>query len=115
MSRSECLEFDQDTESELLSLVQNLIAQAGSVERLVECHYWSQEPGLMELIRAFLAMPAEVQTALRAFFAAAVARSSVTASIDDAAGALILRAPEAAPVLTALLGRTGSMPTGYLQ
>jgi hypothetical protein len=115
MSRSECLEFDQDTQSELLSLVQNLIAQAGGVERLVECYYWSQEPGLVEFIRAFLAMPAEVQTALRAFFAAAVARSSVAASIDDAAGALILRAPEAATVLTALFGRTGSTPTRYLQ
>jgi hypothetical protein len=114
MSRSECLEFDQDTQSELLSLVQNLIAQAGGVERLVECYYWSQEPGLVELIRAFLAMPAEVQTALRAFFAAAVARSSVTASVDTD-GALILRAPEAAPVLTALFGRTGSTPTRYVQ
>ena len=114
MSRSECLEFDQDTQSELLSLVQNLIAQAGGVERLVECYYWSQEPGLVEFIRAFLAMPTEVQTALRAFFAAAVARSSVTASVDTA-GALILRAPEAAPVLTALFGRTGSTPTRYVQ
>lgn len=114
MSRSERLEFDQDTQSELLSLVQNLIAQAGGVERLVECYYWSQEPGLVELIRAFLATPAEVQTALRAFFAAAVARKSITASVD-AAGALVLRAPEAAIVLTALLGRTGSTPTRYVQ
>jgi hypothetical protein len=114
MSHSECLELDQDSQSELLSLVQNLIAEAGSVERLVECHYWSQEPGLVELIRAFLATPAEVQTALRAFFAAAVARKSVTASVDTS-GALILRAPEAAPVLTALFGRTGSTLTRYVQ
>jgi hypothetical protein len=114
MSRSEYPELDQDAQSELLSLVQNLIAQAGSAERLIECHYWSQEPGLVELIRAFLAVPAEVQTALRAFFAAAVARTSVTASVD-AAGALILRAPEAAPVLAALFGRAGSTPTRYVQ
>ena len=114
MNRSECVEFNRDTQSELLSLVQNLIAQAGGVERLVECYYWSQEPGLMEFIRAFLAMPAETQTALRAFFAAAVARNSVTASVD-AGGALILRAPEAATVLTALFGHPRSTPTRYVQ
>ncbi|MEZ5890314.1 MAG: hypothetical protein R3D52_08660 [Xanthobacteraceae bacterium] len=114
MSSTGCLELDQDRQSELLSLVQNLIAEAGSVERLVECHYWSQEPGLVELIRAFLATPAEVQTALRAFFAAAVARYSVTASID-ADGALILRSPEAAPILAALFGRAGSKLTRLVQ
>jgi len=68
---------------------------------------------LVELIRAFLARPAEAQIAMRAFFAAAVMRSSITASID-ASGALILRAPEAAPVLAALSGRTRSEPSHFL-
>ena len=103
MSCSERVECDQELQSDLVSVVQSLIAQAGNSARMLECYYWTQEPGLLELIRAFLAMPIEAQTALRAFFAAAVVRSSITASIDGA-GTLTLRSPEAAAVLAALFG-----------
>jgi hypothetical protein len=75
MSSSERVECDQ----ELVSVVQSLIAQAGNSARMLECYYWTQEPGLLELIRAFLAMPIEAQTALRAFLAAAVVRSRLAA------------------------------------
>jgi len=114
MSCGEHVERDEELGADLGDVVQSLIAQAGNNERLLECCYWTQEPGLLEMIRAFLAMPAETQTALRAFFAAAVARNSVTASVD-AGGALILRAPEAATVLTALFGPPRSTPTRYVQ
>jgi hypothetical protein len=112
-SIGEDVEFSHDNQTDLLVTVQNLIAQASDIERLLECYYWCEEPGLVELIRAFLATPAEAQTAVRAFFAAAVMRSSITASID-ASGALILRAPEAAAVLAALFGRTQSEPSHFL-
>lgn len=102
-SIGESVEFEHDNQPDLLVLVQNLIAEASNIERLLESYYWSEEPGLLELVRAFLALPAETQTAVRAFFAAAVMRSSITASID-ASGALILRAPEAAAVLVNLFG-----------
>lgn len=85
--------------SNLADALQTLIAQAGDPARILECHYWSQEPGLVEFVRAFLAMPADVRTALRAFFAAAVVRDSITARVD-ATGTLSLRSPEAADVLT---------------
>jgi hypothetical protein len=83
--------------------VQSLIAEAGNSARLLECYYWNQEPGLLEMIRAFLAMPIEAQTVLRAFFAAAVVPRSITASLD-ATGTLTLCSPEAAPVLATLFG-----------
>ena len=67
----------------------NSVERADSA-RMLECYYWTQEPGLPELIRAFLDMPIEAQTALRAFLAAAVVRSSITASVD-ATGTLTLR------------------------
>jgi hypothetical protein len=102
-STDESVEFDRDNQPDLLVLVQNLIAEASDIPRLLEAYYWSEEPGLLELVRAFLALPAEAQTAVRAFFAAAVMRSSITASIDTS-GALILRAPEAAAVLVSLFG-----------
>jgi hypothetical protein len=89
---------------ELGEVVQSLIAQEGNNARLLECYYWSREPGLLEMIRAFLAMPVEAQTALRAFFAAAVIPSSATASLD-ANGMLTLRSPEGATLLATLFGR----------
>lgn len=92
-------ETEQEIRCDIATLVQNLIAQTGDSRRILECYYWSQEPGLLELVRAFLAMPPEAQVALRTFMAAAVVRNSITASID-ASGALTLRSPEAASLLT---------------
>ena len=112
MSCSERVECDQELQFDLANVVQS-IAQAGNSARMLECHYWTQEPGLLELIRAFLAMPVEAQTALRAFLAAAVVRSSITASVD-AAGTLSLRSPEAAPVLASLFSHGPSASSRYL-
>ena len=101
MSCGEHVERDEELGADIGDVVQSLIAQADNNARLVECYYWAQEPGLLEMIRAFLAMPAEVQTALQAFFAAAVVPSLITASID-ANGTVTLRSPEAAAVLVTL-------------
>jgi hypothetical protein len=98
--RADC---DQELQRDLVSVVQSLIAQAGNSARMLECYYWTQEPGPLELIRAFLDIPIEAQTALRAFLAAAVVRSSITASVD-ATGTLTLHSPEAAAVLGTLFG-----------
>ncbi|MFZ1882646.1 MAG: hypothetical protein WAU53_03365 [Rhodoplanes sp.] len=95
---------DEDVKRDLGPVVQSLIAEEGNNARLLECYYWSQEPGLLEMIRAFLAMPVEAQTALQAFFAAAVVPSSVTASLD-ANGTLTLCSPEGAKVLATLFSR----------
>ena len=70
MSCGEHVERDEELGTDLEEVVQSLIAQAGNNARLLECYYWTQEPGLLQTIRAFLAMPVEAQTVLRAFFAA---------------------------------------------
>ena len=101
MSCGEHLERDEELGANLGDVVQSLIAQASNSARLLECYYWAQEPGLLEMIRAFLAMPVEAQTVLRAFFAAAVIPRSITASLDTI-GAITLRSPEAAAVLVNL-------------
>ena len=106
-------EGDQELQCDLTAAVQNLIAQTGNNQRVLECYYWSQEPGLLELIRAFLAMPADAQTALRMFLAAAVVRSSITASIDET-GALTFRSPEAASLLASLFGHDSPVLPRYL-
>jgi hypothetical protein len=98
----------EEVETDPREVVQSLIARAGNPARLLECYYWAQEPGLPETIRALLAMPVEVRTALLAFCAAAVVPSSITASVD-ATGTLTLRSPEAAAILPTLFsGDTGS-------
>jgi len=108
MSCGEHVERDEELGADLGDVVQSLIAQAGNNARLLECCYWTQEPGLLEMIRAFLAMPVEAQTVLRAFFAAAVVPRSITTSLD-ATGALTLRSPEAAAVLATLFSnKSGS-------
>lgn len=113
MSCSERVEHEQELECDLASVVQTLVAQAGNSAQLLECYYWTQEPGLLELIRAFLAMPVEARTTLRAFFAAAVVRNSITASVDSA-GTLTLRSPEAAAVLSSLFGHGRYESSRYL-
>ena len=67
MSCGEHVERDEELGTDLGDVVQSLIAEAGNSARLLECYYWNQEPGLLEMIRAFLAMPIEAQTVLRAF------------------------------------------------
>jgi hypothetical protein len=113
MSFSEREECDRELQFDLANVVESLMAQAGNSVRLLECYYWTQEPGLLEFIRAFLAMPVEAQTALRAFLAAAVVRSSITASVD-AAGTLSLRSPEAAPLLASLFSHGPPASSRYL-
>ena len=104
MSCGEDVERDEELGTDLGDVVQSLIAEAGNSARLLECYYWNHEPGLLEMIRAFLAMPIEAQTVLRAFFAAAVVPRSITASLD-ATSTLTLCSPEAAPVLAILFGK----------
>ena len=104
---------DEELQGDLASIVQKLIVEAGNGQRILECYYWSQEPGLLELIRAFLAMPFEAQTALRTFLAAAVVRSSISVSID-ASGSLTLRSPEAASLLACLFGHDSPALPRYL-
>jgi hypothetical protein len=89
----------EGVETDLRKAVQSLIDQSDDSARLLECHYWSIEPGLLEMIRALLATPVEARAALQAFFAAAIVPNSITASVD-ADGTLNLRSPEAAATLT---------------
>jgi hypothetical protein len=85
--------------------VQSLIDQSDDIARLLECHYWSMEPGLLETIRALLATPIEARAALQAFFALAIVPDSITASVD-ADGTLNLRSPEAAEALITFFSST---------
>jgi hypothetical protein len=89
---------DRDTRNReprrLAETIRDLIEQEGSAAKVLELHYWSQESGILEIVRAAAALPPEARDALQSFLMA-VAGSSLAVS-PDATGALSLRASEIA-------------------
>ena len=63
-------------------LVRALVAECGSPAQVLELYYWSKEPGLIDVIRAIVAMPEETKAALEAFVAIARDAKSVVATLD---------------------------------
>lgn len=59
--------------------------------RLLECYYWSGDPGIVECVRAIVAMPPEARAALLAFFAGAVVRPSISTTVNDDGSLTLLR------------------------
>ena len=70
---------------ELADIVRDLVLQDGDPARVIEMHYWSQEPGVLECIRAIAIMPIEARSALQAFLTASTGHT-ITASLDGAGG-----------------------------
>ena len=78
--------------AEIGELIQNLISTRVPASRILELLYWSQEPGALEMLRGFLALPAEESSRLLSFLASADP-SSVSVRIDDT-GQLVMAAAE---------------------
>ena len=76
--------------AEIGELIQNLMSSRVPGSRILELLYWSQEPGALELLRSFLALPAEDGARLLSFLAAADP-SSVSVRIADT-GELVMAA-----------------------
>ena len=55
----------------LAKTVHAVLAGYANPAHLLELVYWSEEPGVLEIIRSVVAMPAETQVALRRFLSAA--------------------------------------------
>lgn len=79
---------------ELADIVRDLVLQEGDPAKVLELHYWSQEPGVQECIRAIAVMPIEARSALQAFLAASTGHT-ITVSFDGSGG-LNLRQPGSA-------------------
>jgi len=76
---------------ELADIVRDLVLQDGDPAQVLEMHYWSQEPGVLECIRAIAVMSIDARSALQAFLTAFTGHR-ITASLD-ASGGLNLRPP----------------------
>lgn len=96
------IQIRDETALELLGITRG---QIDDPARLLECYYWTGEPGVAEGVRALVAMPRESRMALLAFLAGAVVRSAIKATVNEE-GSLILHSPEAATLLKTLFGST---------
>jgi hypothetical protein len=76
---------------ELADIVRDLVLQDGDPAKVLEMHYWSQEPGVLECSRAIAIMSIEARSSLQAFLTAFTGHR-ITASLD-ASGGLNLRPP----------------------
>jgi hypothetical protein len=63
-------------------LVRVLLGACENPAKALELHYWSKEPGLIEIIRSIVMMPEDVRAAIEAFVALARDTRTVTASLD---------------------------------
>ncbi len=69
--------------AQVWELLRTLVMGGVKQDRMLELYYWSQEPGLLEIIRAILALPPDAQEALRSFLAAAAPASVIVAQWPD--------------------------------
>jgi hypothetical protein len=74
-------------------IVAELRAEQCNPARIRELYYWSREPGFLEIVRTFAAMPEAARAAIEAFVSIAHDPSSITATWD-LAGRLTLTSPQ---------------------
>jgi hypothetical protein len=64
-------------------LIRVLLAGCDSPAKALELHYWSKEPGLLEIMRGIVMMPEAARAAIEAFVILARDTRSVTARLDQ--------------------------------
>ena len=65
------------------------LSDAEGWSRVLELHYWSREPGMLDIIRALIAMPEATRASIEAFCAIAHEPGAIRADLD-ATGRLTL-------------------------
>jgi|SRR5579872_5219958 hypothetical protein len=83
---------------DMADVLHALIVQTADPSRVLEWHYWAQEPGILEFVRALLTVPHQVRAALQTFLSAAEDPESVSVFVDGA-GTLQLFSPNAAKIM----------------
>ena len=77
--KTRCMSKSQNEQPTLPDVVSRIVGRCDPA-RLMELYYWSQEPGLLEIIRAVSAMPAATREAIESFVALVGEPDSVVAS-----------------------------------
>lgn len=68
---------------EVEAVLKALAADSSNPGRILELYYWSQEPQLLDLLRAFMAMPPTTRAALEAFVSLAGSADAIAASWES--------------------------------
>ncbi|HWK96265.1 MAG TPA: hypothetical protein VNR39_12670 [Pseudolabrys sp.] len=79
---------DEPGGNEAQELIQTLANGGADTSRLLELYYWTREPGIVELIRAYLDMPERTQRSLSTFLLNG--RPGLISSAFDQQGRLVL-------------------------
>jgi hypothetical protein len=74
-------------------ILESILADCADSSYVFELHYWTREPGMLDLIRAIAALPEETRSALEAFFAMSHEPAAIAAKWD-AGGRLTLASPQ---------------------
>lgn len=80
------------------NVVADLRAENCDPARIRELYYWSREPGFLEIVRTFAALPESARAAVEAFVSMAHEPASITATWDRA-GRLTLSSPQVAQTI----------------
>jgi hypothetical protein len=75
-------------DGESLELIKTLVNGGADTSRLLELYYWTREPGIVELIRAYLDLPERTQRSLSTFLLNG--RPQTIAGSFDQQGRLVL-------------------------
>ncbi len=84
--------FDADDDSprndEVRDVIKTIINDGADTSRLLELYYWTREPGIVELIRAYLDLPERTQRTLSTYLLNG--RPKAITATFDAQGRLVL-------------------------
>ncbi|MBS0246496.1 MAG: hypothetical protein JSR61_07730 [Proteobacteria bacterium] len=84
-------DFDADNShrhSEVREVIKTIIDAGTDTSRLLELYYWTREPGIIELIRAYLDLPERTQRTLSTYLLNG--RPKATVATFDPQGRLVL-------------------------
>ena len=104
-----CMNRAAKAQPKVPDVVTQIVAKSDPA-RLMELYYWSEEPGLLEIIRAVAAMPETGREALESFFALGGDPQSVVATWE-ATGRLSLESHSLGEALE-VVGYFMADPTG---
>ena len=86
---------------DISSIVRTLMTEHADPARVLELYYWCQEPGLVDAIRALVALPKKSRAALQAFLVMVENPRLVSATVDQF-GRLTLFSPQVAETVALL-------------
>lgn len=93
LKRAEVIDLGEtNRNNHVWEVIKTLVNGGTDSSRLLELYYWSQEPGVIELVRAYLEMSERTRLTVGNFMLTARPQSIIAAL--DASGRLVLSQPD---------------------